>query len=183
METGGQIPTVPSLYIMCGLPFAGKTTVALALVRQVGFRRVAIDDINDERGIWDDTVGLTPEEWANTYAEAYRRIDLLLAQGHSVIDDSVNHTWALRERLRAIAARHGASATVLYIDVPAAEARHRWVRNRQTEERGDVRDEDFANVFDNFEPPCADETVLRYAGVLPLDAWIDRVFPQQSKST
>ncbi len=175
METGGQIPLVPSLYIMCGVPFAGKTTVALALVRQVGFRRVAIDDINDERGIWDDAIGLTPE--------AYRRIDLLLAQGHAVIDDSVNHTWVLRERLRAIAARNGASATVLYIAVPAAEARCRWVlRNRQTEERGDVRDEDFATVLDNFEPPRADETVLRYDGVLPLNAWIARVFPQQSTS-
>ena len=182
MEKGGQIPLVLSLYIMCGLPFAGKTTVALALVRRVGFRRVAIDDINDERGIWDDALGLTPEEWTTTYAEAYRRIDLLLAQGHAVIDDSVNHTWVLRERLRAIATRNGASATVLYIAVPAAEARRRWVRNRQTEERGDVRDEDFATVLDNFEPPRADETVLRYDAVLPLDAWIARVFPQQSTS-
>ena len=85
MEKDGQRSRAPALYIMCGCPFAGKTTLALALVRQLGLRRVAIDDINEERGIWDDVVGLTPDEWATTYAEAHRRIDALLAEGHAVI--------------------------------------------------------------------------------------------------
>jgi adenylylsulfate kinase-like enzyme len=87
----------PCLYLLCGLPFAGKTTLAKALVRSLGIHRVAIDDINNERGIWDEETGLSPEEWTNTYQEAYRRIAASLKRGESVIDDSANFTRELRQ--------------------------------------------------------------------------------------
>ena len=38
--------------------------------------------------------------------------------------------------------------------------------------RNDVRDSDFANVVEHFEPPGDDEAVLRYDGSLPIDEWI-----------
>ncbi|MGH2352188.1 MAG: AAA family ATPase [Chloroflexota bacterium] len=172
MTSGGQ----PTLYILCGLPFAGKTTLARKLVSRFGLSRVAIDDINTERGVWVDEAGLSPAEWARTYDEAYRRIDHLLSQEKSVVDDSVNHTRELRDWLRAIAVRHGARTVVIYVDVPPAEARRRWLENRRTATRNDVRDDDFAQVVDKFEPPAADESTLRYNGTVSLDEWIDQTF-------
>lgn len=164
-----------SLYILCGLPFSGKTTLAGELVSRPGVSRVAIDDINNERGIWDDETGLSPEEWANTYQEAYRRIGALLSQGKSVVDDSVNFTRELRDRLRAIAESYGAATTVIYVDVPLSEVRRRWLENRQTGMRADVRDSDFANVVEHFEVPTEDENVLRYDRTIPAAAWIEQV--------
>lgn len=37
---------------------------------RLGVSRVAIDDINGERGVWNDETGLSPEEWTKTYQEA-----------------------------------------------------------------------------------------------------------------
>lgn len=36
------------LYILCGLPFAGKTTLTRALERKLGFALVELDAINLE---------------------------------------------------------------------------------------------------------------------------------------
>jgi predicted kinase len=114
------------LYILCRLPFSGKATLANALVDRLGVSRVAIDDINGERGVWDNETGLSPEEWDSTYREAYRRIRVQLSQRKSVVDDSVNYTRELRDRLRTIAGSHGAATTGIYVDVPLAEERRRW---------------------------------------------------------
>src|SRR5581483_8500610 len=121
----------PCLYIFCGLPFAGKTTLAKALVSALRINRVAIDDINNERGVWDYEKGLSAEEWTNTYNEAYRRIGAFLSRGESVIDDSVNFTKEVREHLRNLAQRYDACTIVIYVDIPFSEAHRRWQENRQ----------------------------------------------------
>ncbi|HCI78216.1 MAG TPA: hypothetical protein DHW02_00840, partial [Ktedonobacter sp.] len=152
--------------ILCGLPFAGKTTLAKALVRELHLSRVSIDDLNTERGIWDDEKGLSSEEWTNVYNEAYRRLDALLSQGKSVLDDNANFTREQRDHLRVIAAKYQVPTTVIYVMTPLTEVRRRWQENRQTKVRNDVRDEDFALVVDSFEAPTDDEHVVCYDGVM-----------------
>lgn len=164
------------LYILCGLPFSGKTTLSKVLARELHLSRVSIDDLNTERGIWDDEKGLSPEEWTDVYNEAYRCIDALLSQGKSVVDDNANFTREQRDRLRAIATTYYVPTTVIYVTTPLVEVRRRWQENRQTKVRGDVRDADFAQVVDSFEAPTNDENVLRYDGAMPVEQWIHRVF-------
>jgi adenylate kinase family enzyme len=41
------------LYILCGLPFAGKTTLAKELVKRFGFVHIGIDQINTNFGVVD----------------------------------------------------------------------------------------------------------------------------------
>ena len=163
---------ITHLYILCGLPFAGKTTLAKALVRTLNLSRVSIDDINNERGIWDDEKGLSPEEWTDVYNEAYRRTDALLSQGKSVVDDNANFTREQRDHLRAIATNYHVPTTVIYVTTSLVEVRRRWQENRQTKVRGDVRDEDFAQVVDSFEAPTNDEHVECYDGVMTVEEWI-----------
>ncbi len=162
----------PCLYILCGLSFAWKTTLAKEMVNVLGLQHVAIDDINTERGIWNDDTGLSLEEWKKTYAIAYQRIALFLSQGESVIDDSANFTKEQRDRLRAIAEQYNAQTCVIFVDVPLAEVQRRWQENRQTLLRADVRDDDFAHVVECFEPPIANENVLRYDGLIPPKEWV-----------
>lgn len=165
----------PCLYILCGLPFAGKTTIAKELVNWLGVKRVAIDDINSERGIWDDEKGLSSEEWDKTYQEAYRRIATFLNRGESVVDDSANFTVEQRDRLRGIAQQYNASTCVIFVDTSLTETRRRWQENRQTAVRADVRDDDFAHVVEYFAPPIENENVLRYDGSMPVRDWIHHI--------
>lgn len=164
------------LYILCGLPFAGKSTLARVLVRERGIQRVAIDDINTERGVWDEQVGMSPEEWANTYNEAYRRIGVLLNQGESVVDDAVNFTREQRDRLRAIAERYRVQTKVIFVDISPTEAQRRWQENMRTAARANVRESDFRQVVEHFEPPSEDEDVLRYDGSIPAEEWVRLTF-------
>ena len=162
----------PCLYIMYGLPFAGKTTLSKEMVKYLGIKRVSIDEINGERGIWNDESGMLSEEWTRTYEIAYQRIATFLGQGESVVDESANFIKEQRDRLRAIAEKYNAQAYVIFVDVSLAEVQRRWQANRQTMVRNDVRDDDFAHVVKYFEPPTENENVLRYDGLLPAKAWI-----------
>lgn len=162
------------LYIGCGLPFAGKSTLARALAAHERLSIIAIDAINDERGLGINAAPIAPEEWDGTYAEAFRRLETALAGGESVIFDAASFTRQQRDDLRRIAARHNVRARVLWVDVPVAVATERWRRNRESGQRYDVRDEDFAQVVDRFEPPASDEDMLRYDQSLSVDVWIAR---------
>jgi predicted kinase len=62
---------------MCGLPFAGKSTAARALQSRTKAALVQLDAINAERGLGLDGSAIPEQEWSQTYAEAYRRVDAL----------------------------------------------------------------------------------------------------------
>jgi hypothetical protein len=104
----------PVLIHMCGLPFAGKTTLARGIIAQLGWHYVSLDAINTERGMGLDGKSIALEEY------------------------------------------------VLYVPTPEAEVRKRWKENRLKSQSGDVRDDDFALVVRQFEPPTPDECVIVY---------------------
>lgn len=162
----------PALFFLCGLPFAGKSTLARALAAHTGARHIALDAINTERGLGLDGAAITPEQWDETYAVTYRRIEEALAAGDSVIYDETCFLRAQRDTVRAIAARAGACAQLIWVTTPEATARARWLANRQSGVRFDVRDDNFAQVVTRFEPPTPDERALRYDGASPPEAWL-----------
>jgi predicted kinase len=145
-----------TLYALCGLPFAGKSTLAAALAGATGAAVVPLDAINHERGLGVDGSAIPPDEWGRTYDEAYRRIVLHLANGKSVIFDHGNFTRSERDQVRAVGARAGANVRFIYVQISEDEARRRLLSNRQTLERYDVRDNDFDLVLRMFEPPIGD---------------------------
>lgn len=172
-----QTLTLPvRLYILCGLPFAGKTTLAAALAQYFRWTIVAIDAINHERGLGLDAAPITLEQWDETYTEAYCCLSQTLAAQQTVIFDAASYARTQRDELRAIAAKCGASARVIYIETPLAVCRGRWLANRATGARYDVRDEDFENVVTHFEPPTTLEHPLIYDQSEPLSVWIERTF-------
>ena len=149
-----------SLYAMCGLPFAGKSMLAAVLGARTGWPIVRLDAINAERGIGLDSAPITPEQWQSTYAEAYRRLAETLAAGQSVIFDHGSFSRAERDEVRAIGARAGVRVRFIYVPVSPEEARRRWLDNRRTRVRYDVRDDDFAHALRAFEPPDDEPDVL-----------------------
>ena len=81
----------PHLYAMCGLPFAGKSTLARRLAGTFGWTYISMDAINDEFGRGLDGAAIAAEAWDATYSEAYRRIGAALAVGQTVVYDATNH--------------------------------------------------------------------------------------------
>lgn len=161
-----------SFYILCGLPFSRKTTLANLLVGGLNIISINLDAINGLFGVGIDGAAISPEEWDRTYAEAYRQIGEALATGHSVLFDATNFTHEQRDMQRNIATRYNIPSQVIYVDVSEEEARQRWLRNRMTHERHDVRDEDFELVVRNFEPPTEDEQVIRYDQSMQFEDWL-----------
>jgi predicted kinase len=167
-----QGDTMPTLIVLCGLPFAGKSTLARALAAHTGYAYLSLDAINSERGVGLAGAAITPAEWDATYAEAYRRIERILSANHSLIYDETNLLRRQRDAVRAIAARVSAHVVLIHVTTPADDVQARWQANRQQPVRGDVRDEDFAFVLAHFEPPSADEQPLVFDGHRAVEHWI-----------
>jgi len=165
------------LYMMCGLPFAGKSTLARALATHLDAVRLETDAINTERGLGSNGAAITTREWAATYREAYQRLEALLRDGYTVVYDAVNYRHVQRDQLRRIARRCGVTAQVIFVATSVERARQRLELNRVQVARFDVRDEDFAEVANRFEPPTADEHVLHYNGDEPIEQWLACWFP------
>ena len=164
------------VYILCGLPFAGKTTLAKELVKRFGFMHIDIDQINTNFGVGLSGAAISPEEWERTYSEAYKQLEVALDSKYSVIFEGANFTKELRDRLRAIACERGVASRVIYVDISETEARQRLHSNRITQHRYNVRDDNFALVATYFEPPTQEEQVICYRQSEPLDEWIQQNF-------
>lgn len=164
-----------TLIFLCGLPFAGKSTLARVLVARTGATYIALDAVNSERGVGLNGSAITPAQWDASYAEVYRRLEEALLAGERVVYDETCFLRAQRDAIRAIAGRAEASAQLIWVTVPEAIARARWLANRQSGERYDVRDEDFAQVVTRFAAPTPDEKPLRYDGSIPAEEWLAMV--------
>ncbi len=87
-----------------------------------------MDEINTRKGVGLHGEAIVQEEWDRTYAESYRQLEQWLQAGQSVLFEAFNFTKALRDHTRTVAAKHGASTQVIYLDVPESEARWRWLQ-------------------------------------------------------
>ena len=168
--------TEPVLILMCGLAFAGKTTLACTIAAQYSWRYISLDVVNTERGVGLDGNAIPSYEWTQTYAEAYRQVQEALQAGQSVVYDETNFLRSQRDQLRSSAALCRVETYVLYVATLEAEVRHRWQQNRITQQRSDVRDDDFALVVQQFEPPTTDESVIFYDPNIPVNIWIRQTF-------
>ena len=166
----------PCLYIMCGLPFAGKSTLARELAKFVRAAYVELDAINGERGLGLDGRRIAAADWDETYRIVYQRIDGFLREGMPVVYDSASFTRAQRNVARAIAERYSILSKVVYVTVPKKIARERLEQNRRTRLRYDVRDDDFAHVLDNFQLPETGENVMCYHQDVPVSTWLQQHF-------
>src|SRR5262245_6082473 len=79
------------LIILCGQPYAGKTTLGQAIVEKFGYAAVDVDVTKEHfygQGLKDDD--LSHEQWVRIYEETDQQIADYLQGGRSVVDDSRN---------------------------------------------------------------------------------------------
>lgn len=151
-----------TLYILCGLPFAGKTTLANSLMRAHQWQIVSIDELSSKLGIGTKGEATGPREWEIINSASYHETELHLSTGRTVIYDGPNFTYTMRQALRNIAQKTKHQAVVIYVATDVQEVTVRWQANRRSKVRKDVRDEDFFRVIENFEEPKEDEQAILY---------------------
>jgi predicted kinase len=165
-----------TLYLLCGLAFSGKSTLAAALRRRLGCALVSLDDLNARRGLHGGQ-GIPEEEWARTHREALAEVEAALQAGRSVIVDDTNCFRFLRDNYRGIAERHGVPTVVIYLEVPLALVRARLRANGLEPTRPPVTEAVLLDLVEKFEPPAADEAVLVFSAGARLEEWVAGNFP------
>ena len=124
----------PTLYILCGLSFAGKTTLGKAFVKKFGYETVDVDVTKENlysKGLKDDD--LTHDQWVKIYDETDREIEKYLKEGKSVLDDSRNFRKFERTHARKIAEKCNSDFVTIYVKTPEEVVRQRWIENKKNQ--------------------------------------------------
>jgi predicted kinase len=164
---------VQRLFILCGLPFSGKSTLARAMAERLEVVHIELDAVHGERGI--DLKGEPPtrEDWIEAYRRSFRKLDQVLADGNSAVFDATSYRKVHRQRLARIAAKYDVSTTLIYLYVDEEQAKQRRDENRATNERPNVDDDGFALVSGEMQLPSDDENALMYHPEVPASDWIE----------
>src|SRR3989344_4045319 len=135
-----------TLWILCGLPYSGKTYIGKKILEQTSCIYVSIDAILETLHYdWNTNKLPDTEGWK---------------KGLNVLYDSTNHTKASRDKLREVAHSVGADAKVIYIDVSAKVAIDRWQENKKQKNRFVLDENLLHETINAMEIPTADEKLI-----------------------
>ncbi|MGB5760626.1 MAG: AAA family ATPase [Acidimicrobiales bacterium] len=146
------------LILTCGLPAAGKTTLAKAVAAERGAVRLTKDEWQRALGSspWDRDIGEKIE------GELWRLAQEILTLGLSVVLDFGLWARVERDELRTVARNLGVGVELHYLDVPTEEL---WRRIEARNAAPPWDDEpitraDFDAWMNVFQPPDPDELAL-----------------------
>ncbi|MBV9873130.1 MAG: AAA family ATPase [Verrucomicrobia bacterium] len=160
-----------TVWLMCGLSFSGKTTLAHKIVDRLQCGYISLDDINAEPRLWGGD-GILVEEWERTHALARERLAKWMDTGKDAVVDDVNNLRWLRDRWRSAASAGPYHTIVIYLDIPREELVARRCANQLTAERKGITEAVWAKHFSEFQPPEADEQVIRYKLTEDAASWV-----------
>ena len=163
-----------TLYLMCGMPFSGKTTLGKAIAKYLDVPYISLDEINEARGLFGGD-GIPVEEWEKTHSSAMQLSAKLIKTGVDIILDDTNCFRWLRDRWKDFASQHGYQTVIIFLDLPLSEIWHRIESNDRTQTRHTVKQTIVREMAQTFEPPD-DEVTIIYTAEQPIDRWLDRHF-------
>lgn len=165
------------LYIFCGIPFSGKTTLAKIVAEKFNYFRVDLDEVKFElfgKGISDRD--LEQKDWNAVYQEMYKKIESLLRRGDTVIHDTGNFTKYERDLIKQIADKLEVPTVIVFVDTTREVAYERLLSNRNTKDRFDVDDGDFDSAVKEMEVPTYEDNVIVFHQGEGVDDWIRNNF-------
>lgn len=160
------------VYILTGLPYAGKTTLRTELVKRFRFGVASVDEEIDKKEFKVEQ--MSQNDWNLVYSQAYDKLKKLLKEGKTVILDSGNLKRSERDTARRIAESKGASYKLIYVNTPKEVVSERRQRNLQTKDRGQLVDATMERALAMFEELTSDENPIFYNQEMNLDEWIKK---------
>jgi len=110
--------TRDTLYLLCGLAFSGKSTLAAALAERLDAKVVSLDEINARRDLWGGD-GVADDEWAATHRQALREVEDHMRRGTPcIVVDDTNCYRFLRDDHGELAGEHGYRVRILVLRPP-----------------------------------------------------------------
>ncbi len=150
------------LVLVCGLPGAGKSTLAKALAEMRGAAYISSDAVRRE-ALEERTY--SPEEKFRVYDAMLRKAGAELREGRGVVLDATFYKRELRERARETAERAGAGFRII-----ECTAEERLLKERMEAREGGLSEADFGvymKVKAEYEP--VEEGHLVVDTALPLE--------------
>jgi len=159
---------------MCGLPFAGKSTLSRKIAEKTGSKLIAFDElwvIKDK----EVPVPKDHEGWKFIRGLGMDEVTKSLQAGQSVVYDENNAAFQHREQLREIARKFEVSETVVFVNTPMELIREREALNRATGERHEVEPANFDAVVSQLEVPTSEENVLEFKPDIDLETFLNKL--------
>jgi predicted kinase len=166
----------PVLYLMVGLPGAGKTTAALAIAEVTGAEHLWADEHRRAR-FGQPRFDL--QESHDLYSDLNTQTANLLAAGKSVVFDTAFNHYVDRHKLRSIANSQHAKTVVVWVQTSPDLARQRATTDaekQQTRILGDMSHEHFDSLSNKLEEPRADEPTIVLDGTKISPEYIKQAF-------
>ena len=163
----------PTLFILCGYPFAGKSTLCQKIVSHAdNVVHYCIDSFFDQHPELKDE----EDRWEFVFQYGRELSCKALKSGKHVLYDATNYLEKERAKLRRMAQDCGGDCAVLYVEIPKDVARHRLEENRGTLSRKDVDEDAWEEVTGDFEVPSPEENVLLCRWDEDKDEWVQKHF-------
>jgi len=160
-----------ALYLLCGMAFAGKSTLARALAAHLSAEIVSLDEINARRGLVGGR-GLPDHEWAASHEQALEEVRALLASARDVVVDDTTCFRFLRDDFRKVAREQETETVLIFVDASEELLRQRRRENEQSHRRDTVTDPIFRDLLEKFEHPTPDEHPLVFPAVADPGRWV-----------
>ncbi|MBU1000106.1 ATP-binding protein [Patescibacteria group bacterium] len=150
------------LFILCGLSFSGKTSLAQKIAECLQVTIISFDAIYEElrQNIRDD-LSPQPETWDQVKQIALLSLSENLQEGKNVVWDSTNPLREHREELIAIGDCFGAQSIVVHVNTPLDEIRKRRQENKVTHRRTDRGSDHFEQKLRTWENPLEGDRVIQ----------------------
>ena len=163
---------MPTLYLLCGMPFSGKTTLGKTICQHINATYISLDEINEARGLFGGD-GIPVKEWEKTHALAMEQLQILMLSDQNIILDDTNCFRWLRDRFRNLAANYDYQTTIVFLDIPLAKIEQRMLDNQKTQIRHTVKPEIIKEMAQTFESPQEDENTINYTAEKPIEEWLN----------
>jgi len=163
------------LFILCGIPFSGKSTLANAIATNLGFIKVDLDETKFElfgNSVLDSEID--QNGWNLVYNNMYAQIKSLLISGKTVVHDTGNFTKNERQLVKDLADQLNLDSLTIFVNTDINVALERLRNNRNNKTRFDVSDKDFYSAVEEMETPSDEEKHLVFDSQLDknINTWI-----------
>lgn len=133
--------SLPHVFLLCGSPGVGKSTVATELNDAIGGKVFATDNIRKE--LFDDPQ-YTASESERTYSELWNRAEKTMQEDTTVILDGTFSQKRGRDKLEALCEQHSVPFTILFVTCEESVVKQRIKTRLESEDA--VSDADY-NIY------------------------------------